>query len=1154
MRDSLPTSGPVGSRAWLGLLCLLAWANGAVGQAPAEPALGPASPIQLAADRVTLWDEAAVRFVLLEGRGSVTQGTSALSARSLVARIEEREPGTYRVDVYGEGNARLGQGGRAAPSERATFTTRGEVQLRSLEKNGLSRLDSAPAGHPVLARAFPGPPVPVAPAPGPDPTPVPAIDPKAQRAQFQPEGFDPDPSPDLAAPDAPPAAGDGELVPPSELGPAAQPLGPPVGPVLPGSRRIINISMRDSGANYSYDTQVLPDGRVRIVVRGGVNVTTEAPGQGVLDVSADNAVIWARLDGGGEPPASGGGPINQAADMPLELYLEGNVIVRHDRREQAGNADQMVVQARQFYMDVPKQQFVTLDAELDLFAPQLLTPIKTKAREIRHFRPFLGMVGDRPLYGPSEIRAEEALITGSRFPIPGYRFQSRSVDLFEVPSPLLGPDGKPVGNPNDPFAPTNSVWRIDARQNVFKIGGFPVFYWPRFVTDSDDIDPPLRNIQFRANNYFGQQVLSDWNMFKVLGLRKPIAIDDWNLDVDYLSYRGVAFGSELGWSGRDLIGDLTDPYHRARTGRDVDRRYFGYFDIWGLHDQRFVDTLGPGPAVVTNGPPGAGSAGFQREEDPPFVSNRGRVLLRHMQYLTDSDAAADEELRLQLEAAYISDRNFLEQYYKRLFDTGLDQATLAYGIWQRGDHALTLLAQPNLQDWYTDTQWFPKLDYYHLGGSLFDLFTYWGHSGVDYANTHTDVMVNDPDLFAFIPFDPVSATSGAFRTGRLHTSHEISLPLNLRFLKVTPYFQGQLVGWDNQYANSLPPLTLSTTLPNTAYIRGPQGAMLGRAVAAGGGRLSAMAWRTFPTVESSLFNLHGLAHKMVFDVDFRTTTSNVDLNRIGVQDQLDDNTYEFVRRYFALINYVGGVLPAQYDPRFLTLRRGISPIAGTVDIQDDMETLNLAWRQRLQTKRGQPGQQRVIDWMTLDISSTYFPNSSRDNFGVPFGQTQYDWQWFVGDRTSIISTGWFEFWDVTGDPILASNPRHANSPFGLDIITTGVSLARPPRGNVFVGYSVINSGVIATSALNVAMSYWLSPKWYGSFSTSYDFGNEILLGSTFGVTRIGADFLTSIGLTVDPQRQSYMFGFELTPRLSPNLRFGSGGGIARFNPEFAPTQ
>ncbi len=200
------------------------------------------------------------------------------------------------------------------------------------------------------------------------------------------------------------------------------------------------------------------------------------------------------------------------------------------------------------------------------------------------------------------------------------------------------------------------------------------------------------------------------------------------------------------------------------------------------------------------------------------------------------------------------------------------------------------------------------------------------------------------------------------------------------------------------------------------------------------------------------------------------------------------------------------MLPAQYSPVLLTMRRTISPITGTTDVQGDMETLRMGIHQRLQTKRGPEGRRRIIDYMIFDLDTTYFPQANRDNFGKPFGQNTYNWEWFVGDRTSLLSYGWFEFWDITGR---RTRTRRSPDPFGLTAITSGISINRPPRGNIFFGYSVINSGPIATSALNATFSYWLSPKWYGMFSSSYDFGNQILLGSTFSLTKIGTDFLTS---------------------------------------------
>src|SRR6201999_3602296 len=100
--------------------------------------------------------------------------------------------------------------------------------------------------------------------------------------------------------------------------------------------------------------------------------------------------------------------------------------------------------------------------------------------------------------------------------------------------------------------------------------------------------------------------------------------------------------------------------------------------------------------------------------------------------------------------------------------------------------------------------------------------------------------------------------------------------------------------------------------------------------------------------------------------------------------------YEMTRRYFAMMNYAGGLLPPQYDPRFLLLRRTASPITQTTDIQATIETLRMGIHQRVQTKRGPEGRRRIIDYLVLDVDTTYFPNANRDNFGTPFGQTNYN--------------------------------------------------------------------------------------------------------------------------------------------------------------------
>jgi hypothetical protein len=936
----------------------------------------------------------------------------------------------------------------------------------------------------------------------------------------------------------------------------AQPLGGPPGvppgliPILPGTQRITSLFPLSGRVLQLKALPVTPDGVQTFICRGGINLVAKSPRFGVIDIEADEAVIWRGPKRTPGQPMQGefGQTWIDDDKQPMEIYLEGNVVLRQDENKWAGKGDQRTIRAPRLYYDFLTDRALAPDAEIAVMAPGLLQPIKIKSPRVEQFRRMIQLSdGTFALAEQPEIRAEPAVTTGSRFPNPGYKFTNRSIDLTRYSRPVSDPNsGKQLNDPANPAPDEEVVWHFDARQNVYFMGPIPVFYWPRIAGDIDDIEPPLRQFFYRENNYFGQQLLTDWNGFRLLQIRRPDWVDLWNVDVDYLSRRTTHFpalGSEIGWYGTDLFRDLMDPYHRNRPPADtITDSYFGYFDIWGLKDAAY-DVLGTGPAIVTNGPAGAGKAGFQRSADPPFQSVRGRLNFRHNQrFLPDDEEHEFQELRLQLEAGYASDRNFIEEYYKRLFDTGQDQETLAYGVYQWDNQTVDVWTEANLQNWYTDTQWLPRVDYYRLGDSfLSNLFTYYQHTGADYAVIHTDVMVNNPNLFAFMPFDPISNTTGTFSSGRLYTNHELDMPLNLfNVIRFVPYVQGQAVAWSDALGGG--PLGLAPT------------GSLGRVWGAAGLRAEFTAWKKYPYVESELMNVHGLNNKFSLFADARYAVSNSRLNQIAVQDDLDDNTYEYVRRYFALTNYMGGILPMPYDPRHLLLRQTISPITGSTDIQSSIDTVQMGLHQRLQTKRGPVGRRRIVDYMTLDASATYFPNSNRDNFGTPWGQALYNWQWFIGDRTSIVSMGWFDFWKLASSQPLANNMTTGYNPNGLNIISTGIQISRPPRANFYLGYMIIDTGPIKTSALNTSISYWLSPKWYGSFSTSYDFGDAVLLASMFSFTRIGADYLTTFGLSVDPQRGSYMFAFQITPRISPSLQLGGSGGMNTFDTRYAPTQ
>ena len=63
----------------------------------------------------------------------------------------------------------------------------------------------------------------------------------------------------------------------------------------------------------------------------------------------------------------------------------------------------------------------------------------------------------------------------------------------------------------------------------------------------------------------------------------------------------------------------------------------------------------------------------------------------------------------------------------------------------------------------------------------------------------------------------------------------------------------------------------------------------------------------------------------------------------------------------------------------------------------------------------------------------------------------YNYQWFVGDRTSIISYGWFEFWNLTGKPasdnynVPGYNPQGSERDHDRDLAEPPAAGERVPR-------------------------------------------------------------------------------------------------------------
>jgi hypothetical protein len=289
-------------------------------------------------------------------------------------------------------------------------------------------------------------------------------------------------------------------------------------------------------------------------------------------------------------------------------------------------------------------------------------------------------------------------------------------------------------------------------------------------------------------------------------------------------------------------------------------------------------------------------------------------------------------------------------------------------------------------------------------------------------------------------------------------------------------------------------------------------------------------WAVNRDVQSELLNLNGMAHKVVFDSEFLYSDANADLSQMVLYDAIDDDSIEHFRRrfYFNTFNGVpGGNVPNQFDERYFALRSGLqnSVTSPSTEIADDLMIARFGVRQRWQTKRGLPGRERIIDWITLDMQASLFPDAERDNFNEDIGLVDYDFRWHLGDRLSVLSDGYADLF-----------------PEGLQTVSIGGVLSRPEAGSLYIGYRAID-GPIKSRIVNAFLNYRLSEKWILNGGSSFDLDNTGNIGQSLSLIRIGESLLMQVGFNYDESRDNLSFQLNIQPRFLPSSTLGRVGGV-----------
>ena len=1030
---------------------------------------GDSTPIVVGADDIATWVENGQRIVMARGKVLVQEGVVQIRANQAVTFVDLRS-GILHMDVYAEGEVQIDNSSAVKAAPRAFVSLSTRGEFRlRAYKNKV--LQQSLADDPVVqrARSERGAAPSPATAPPKNTTTSASAPPQPPSVPAEPPG--PIRRVDYQEPQAGPPPG--PLPPPMPIAPPAL---PPVGPTpLPPP----------SQPGAKPPSPPLPPGprQFSIAPRGAqdFHIEGEPPrgdGEQVITVTGGVILSVANLPGVGL--------LDIEADR-LVIWMKGR-----DQQQLITNLQNSKGQSTrelEFYLsgnveiretDGPDLRILRADeVYYDVNHNVAVALSATLQLKQKGLTDDIYIKADELLeLAPKKYQVIRSEIFSSKLPSdPGLKVYFADATIEDKTSPKFSLFGMPVFNRKTGRQEEKTQTLVEAHDTFLELQNVPFFYLPYIAGDAREPFGPINSLNIGYNRVFGTQLGVGLNLYELFGI-EPLENTHWRGGVDYLSRRGPVVASEFDFAGVDLFG--------------IPAKYEGVAKGTAMYDRAY-DILGGSREVF----PGAFI--------PPDF--RGRFLYR------ESIRDMPYGFSVQTQVSALSDHNYLEQYYKQEFDRELNQTTFLY-VKEQPEHenwALTALVEPRIRRWVTETEKLPDLNGYLIGESFLDRFTYNARAGAGYDH----LLLSSDVTRANAIEKPVSPTDLYDGTGRFFVQQEISAPFYLGPVKTVPY----------------------ATLLLADYTNDLSGNNVGRVYGGGGVRASIPFSRLYPDVQSELFNVNGINHKIVASANYFYADSNVRYSALPQLDRLNDDASDQALRDIrpldpVLYPGVGKILASSplYDPQVYAIRRQLET---SIDTLDRIDELQLDVRQRLQTKRGFPGDQHIVDWMTLDLSGTFFPEENRDNFGKALAFLEYDYIWNLGDQTALVSSGWI-------DPI-DDGPR---------VFNVGAFVSRPDRTSFYLGYREIDP--IDSRAVSAAVTYIISPKYAVTASSTYDFGNSQALSNSVSATRIGKDLQVSLGFTYNALTNNFGLLFEIVPNLvPPNKRFGpvaaagAGGFLGR---------
>jgi len=821
----------------------------------------------------------------------------------------------------------------------------------------------------------------------------------------------------------------------------------------PGTRKIgffqrndVPLEMRFSYDETTHKSVAIFDKGVMLLIDGAdaalQNVQTfgeKSVQIGTIDISADRLVVWSDID----LSQIGQDYSLDLANNHVELYLEGNIIFRQGDQE---------IYAEKMYFDVSSHRGLIREAEVFATIPNVEGLIRLRSEEIR--MPEEGV-----------LMANNTFVTTSRIGEPLYRFQMGQVLLRSQEIPRKNPyTGENVYDPVTGEPVVDSKKDLIARETMVKIGNVPVFYLPYFAAPMDTPSQIINKFSIRNDSIFGFQPIIGFDAYRLFGIENPPQNTSWDLNASWYTKRGPGLGTEFSY---DRTGDGEEIPLGFLSGKGS-----GFFDFWGIYDDG-KDNLGEG-----------------RRELTPEKKTRYQFYGHHKNTFGN-----DWELRFQL--GVYSDRNFQEEYFQDSWYTQPDRANQIEIRKQYENRSFSIWADVRTNDFHTQTQRLPQLDFYWLGQPLLnDALTWNSYSQIGYVHLFPDTAPTDPadrELWHLLDWEKD-------RKGlRTSTRNEIAYPFQAGVVKFVPFVMGEAAYWGE----------------------GVDGQEVSRLYGQAGVRANLPMWQYYDW-NSHLLNVKGIMHKVDFRMEAVIAGANKSVDELPLYDQVDDRSLYDFSHHMSSTLFGGLPIPKKYQLRSYAIRSNIGGwVTGNTELADDLGLIRFGMNHRWQTKRGMPGRERIVDWLTFDTNFNLYPNPERDNYGSVVGLWDYDLRWYPGDRVVLYTSGMFDFFED-----------------GMKMIDVGTIIDRPGKGSVFTSLHWL-TGSVENVVLRLGYNYRMSEKWTSSFVSTFDVSGKGNIGEGLSFTRVGESFLFTTGLAYDNPSNNFSINFALEPR------FGKKGNTAK---------